>query len=105
MRASLDLFWLSGRGSTTTTKLFLFIDHGLDSIVHILNEINFGKTESPLVGDVVDVVSRLGVLSVDASDLDIETVGNSLEFGLLDSELGQFDVNRGSKCGTQVSGA
>ena len=70
-----------------------------------MDEINFGNTESPLVRDVVDVVGRLGVLSMDASNLDIVTVGNSLEFGLLDSELGQFDVNRGSKCGTQVSGA
>ncbi len=40
---------------------------------------------------------------MDASDLDVESVGNRLKFSHVCSELRQLDVNRGSKSGAQIS--
>ena len=42
------------------------------------------------------MISGLRVLSVDASDLDVESVGNRLKFNHVRSELRQLNVNRGS---------
>jgi len=39
---------------------------------------------------------------MDASDLDVESVGNRLKFSHVRSELGQLNVNRGSKSGSQI---
>ena len=39
-----------------TLQLFLPLDHGLDAIVHVLDQLHFGATEAPLVGDVVNAV-------------------------------------------------
>ena len=87
------------------SESFLSFNHGLNAIVHVLDEINFGSSKSSLVRDVVDVVRRLRVLSMDASDLDVVLIGDLLEVGHFDSELGQLDVNGGSECGTEVGGA
>ena len=93
------------RRLTRSGKLFLFGNHCLDAVVHILNEVNLGAAESSLVRDVVHVVGRLRVLAVDASDLDVVLVSNGLEFVHLDTKLGQFDVDRGSQGCAQVSWA
>ena len=87
------------------SESFLSFNHGLNAIVHVLDEINFGSSKSSLVRDVVDVVRRLGVLSMDASDLDVVLIGDLLEVGHFDSELGQLDVDGGSEGGTEVGGA
>ena len=110
MSSSLDFLCRSGssslcRGSTTTTKLFLGFNHCLNTVVHVLDKINFGSSESSLVGDVVDVVCRLGVFSMDSSDLNVELVSDLLEVGHFDSELGQLNVDGGSEGGTEVGGA
>ena len=76
-----DDVWHSG-------KLLLFGYHCLDTVVHVLNKVDLGATESSLVRDVVDVVGRLRVLAVDASNLDMELVSNGLEFVHFDTKLG-----------------
>ena len=83
------------RWSDRATELFLLLDHCLDSIVHVLNELSLASSESPLVGDIIDVVISLGVLSVSTSDLDIEPVGNRLESVLLLTQKGEVDMDRG----------
>ena len=45
------------------------------------------------------------MLAVDASDLDLETVSNSLEFILLSTKLGEGNVDGGSECCSKVSWA
>jgi len=115
--ASLDLFSRSGCGSLcrgslnrgssrcTTSKSLLFGDHGLNAIVHVLDEVDLRSAESSLVRYVVDVVGGLRVLSVDASDLDMELVSNLLELSLLGSKLGQLDMDRGAEGSSEVCGA
>ena len=75
------------RRLTRSGKLFLFGNHCLDAVVHILNEVNLGAAESSLVRDVIYMVRRLRVFAVDASDLDMILVGNSLELVHLCSEI------------------
>lgn len=81
LRLRLNLGWLG-------TKFFLFSDHSFDTIVHILDEILLRPTESTLVGDVVDVVVSFSVLTVGTSDLNVEMIGNLLEFYLALSKVG-----------------
>ena len=50
-------------------------------------------TESALVGNVIDVVVGLGVLPMDASDLHMELVCDSLEVLLVLTELGKVDMD------------
>jgi hypothetical protein len=83
----------------------LGVDHGLDTVVHVLDEVLFGAAESSLVGDVVNSVGGLGVLSVDTTDLDVVLVGDSLESGPVLGELSKLDVDGGSHGGTEVGGA
>jgi hypothetical protein len=51
------------------------------------------------------VVVGLGVLAVGAADLDVESVRDGLELGLLTTEQGQMDVDRGAEGGAEVGGA
>jgi hypothetical protein len=74
------------------SKSLLSGDHGLDSIVHVLDEVNLGTSESTLVGDVKDAVVGLSVLSVSTSDVNEVLVGNGVELLLVSSELGELDV-------------
>ena len=55
------------------------LDHGFDAVVHILDKIDFGSTKSAQVGDVVDAIVALGVLSVGATNLDVVLVSDCLE--------------------------
>ena len=79
-----SLFWL---------QRFLLFDHGLDTVVHILDEIDFGATKSTLVRDIIDVVISFRMLTMGTSDLDIVLISDSLEFRLLEAEIGQVDMN------------
>jgi hypothetical protein len=85
----LFVFFLMNFGS----QFLFFVDHSFYTIIHILHEIDFRTTESPLVRDVINVVISLCVLSVGTSDLDVVLVGDGLEFVLLVSELGELDVD------------
>jgi len=51
-------------------------DHGLHAVVHVLDEVNFGTTQSAKVGNVVDTIVTLSVLSVCSTDLDIVLVSD-----------------------------
>ena len=84
------------------THSFFSLDHGLDTVVHVLNEGCFGSAESPPVGNVVDVVVRLGVLAVSAADLHEEPVGNFLELLLVLAKVRQVDVNRRTQGRSEV---
>jgi len=64
-------------------QFLFFIDHSFHTVIHILYEINFRTTESSLVGDIINVVISLCVLSVGTSNLDMELVSNSLEIGFM----------------------
>ena len=71
----------------------LLFDHGLDTVVHVLDEIDFGATKSALVRDVVDVVVSFSMLTMGTSDLDMEFVCDGLEIGFLLTEEGEVDVD------------
>ena len=71
----------------------LLLNHSLDTVVHVLDELSLGAAESALVGDVVGGIGGLGVLSVDTSDLDVVLVGDLLELVPLLGELGESDVD------------
>ena len=75
------LFW-----SKTTTKFLFTSNHGFDTVIHVLNELDFRESKPPFVGDVVDVIVRFGMFSVGASDLDIVFVCNCLELVLFQSK-------------------
>ena len=70
------------------SEFLLLGDHGLDTVVHVLDEIDLRATKSSLVGNVIDVISRFGMLSVDASDLDVEFVSDRLKFWHSNAKLG-----------------
>ena len=61
----------------------LLFDHGLDTVVHVLDEIDFGATKPALVRNVVDVVVSFRVLAMGTSDLNMETVCDGLKVGFL----------------------
>ena len=87
------------------SKFLLSIDHGLDTVVHVLNEVLLGAAESTSVGDIEDAVAGVRVLTSATTDLDIVLSGNSFEFLHLLTELGKMDMDGGSKSGSEVGGA
>lgn len=91
-------------GSTGSKGLF-HINHSLDTVVHVLDELSLGASESALVGDVVGSIGGLGVLAVDTSDLDVVLVGDLLELVPLLGELGESDVDGSSEGSAEVGGA
>ena len=98
MGTSLAFLFSLGRSSclcrgSTTTKLLLLSNHSLDTVVHVLDKFNLATAESPLIRDIVDVVSGLRVLTVDATDLDIELISNFLEFCHLDAKFWKSNMN------------
>jgi len=88
-----------------SSEVLLSSDHGLDSVVHVLNEVDFGATETSQVGDVEDAVVSLGVLSVRTTNLNVVLVGNGLELVLVLCKLGQLDVHRSAHASSQVGRA
>ena len=83
----------SGSRLATSTKLFLSGNHGLDTIVHILNKFNFRETESSFVRNIIDVISRFRMLTMDTSDLHFETVSYGLEFVHLSAKFRECDMD------------
>ena len=81
------------------------IDHGLDSVVHVLDEVDLRATKSTLVGDVKYAIVGLSVLSVSTSDVDIVLIGNSAELFLLSSELWKLDVDGSTHSSSEVGWA
>ena len=86
-------------------KGLLGLNHGLDTIVHVLNEIFLRAAETSLVGDIVNSVSALRVLTVATADLDVVFVSDSLELLHLRAEKWQLDVHGGSQGSSEVGWA
>ncbi|GMR30158.1 hypothetical protein PMAYCL1PPCAC_00353, partial [Pristionchus mayeri] len=84
--------------------LLLELDQVLHSVVHLLDGLELGQTKTSLVGDVVNAALGVGVLAVDSTDLELESVADGLEVGL-GRDLGQTDVDGGAHGGSQVGGA
>ena len=61
------------------SETFLGLDHGFDTVVHVLDEVDFGTTESAEVGNVEDAIVSLSVLTVGSTDLDVVLVSDCLE--------------------------
>ena len=93
------------RCSSATTELLLLCNHGLYTIVHILNEINLRTTETALVGDIIDMISRLRVFTVDATNLNMELISNLFELSHLCTEFGKCNMHRGTQGRSKVSRA
>jgi len=62
--------------------LLLKLDQVLDSVVHLLDGLELGQTQTSLVGDVINSSLRVGVLSVDTADLELKSIADGLEVGL-----------------------
>ena len=60
-------------------KSLLFLNHCLDTIIHVFDKLNFTSAKSSLVRNVVDVIVCLSMLSMSTSDLHIVLICNSLE--------------------------
>ncbi|GMT11836.1 hypothetical protein PFISCL1PPCAC_3133, partial [Pristionchus fissidentatus] len=76
----------------------------LDAIVHLLDGLVLGETQTSLVRDIVNTSGGVGVLSVDAANLQLELVAHRREVGL-GGDLGQLDVHGGADSRAQVGGA
>lgn len=75
-----------------------------DSVVHLLDGLELGESKTSLVGDVVDSSLRLGVLSVDSTNLELESIADRLEVWL-GRDLWKTDVDGGTDGGSQVGWA
>ena len=85
---------------------FLFgRDHSFNTVVHVLDEIDLGTTESTEVGDVEDAVVGLGVLTMSATDLDVVLVSDGLELVLGSTKLGELDMHGGAHASSAVGRA
>jgi hypothetical protein len=91
--------------SLTYSEGLLGVNHGLNTVVHVLDEVLLGSAESSLVGDVVGGIGGFRVLTVDTADLDVVLVSDSLEGGPVLGELGELDVDGGTHGGSEVGGA
>ena len=89
----------------SSSHSFLSFDHGFDTVIHILNESGLRATESASVRDVVDVVVGFGVLTVSTTNLDEVLVSDSLEGLLVLSKIGEVDMDRSTKSGSEVGWA
>merc|ERR1719490_103098 len=98
-----------GRGgwrSCSTHHCLVLLPQGVDSVNHLLDELNLRVSEPVLVGDVVGVSGLAARLSTGATGLQVQLLATSLQ--LVDAVLGparQVDVDRGPHASTQVGGA
>ena len=97
------LAFLTGGGNCSES--LLGSNHSLDTVVHVLDEIDLGTTKSAEVRDVEDAVISLGVLTMGTTDLDVVLVGDGLELILMLGKLGKFDVDGGAHAGSEVGRA
>merc|ERR1712088_708912 len=90
----------------TSGEGLVFLPQGVDSINHLLDELNLRVSEPVLVGDVVGVSGLAARLPTGATGLQVQLLATSLQFG--NAVLGparQVDVDRGPHASTQVGGA
>ena len=74
-------------------ELHFSFNHGLDTVVHVLDEILLRAAKSALVRDIKDAVRGIRVLSVGATDLDVVLIGDALEAIPVLHEVLQADVD------------
>jgi len=83
----------------------LGLDHSLDAIVHVLDEVALGTAQPTSVGDVEDAVGGVGVLTTGSTDLHVVLGGDAFEAGHVLHEVGEVDVDGGTEGGSEVGGA
>jgi len=91
--------------ANSRSESLLSSDESLDTVVHVLGELDLIAAEAAQVGDVEHAIVGLGVLTVGTADLDVVLVGNALHEGVVLLELGQVDVDGSAHASAQVSGA
>ena len=65
--------------SGNCSESLLGLDHGLNTVVHVLDEIDLGATQSAEVRNVEDAVIGFSVLTMNSPDLNVVFIGNFLE--------------------------
>jgi len=80
-------------------------DHGLDSVVHVLDKVLLGATETSSVRDIKDSVRHVGGLSTGSTDLDVPLVSDSSELFHVLSEVWKSNVDGGTDGGSEVGWA
>ena len=90
---------------SVVADLELSLDHGLDTIVHVLDEVLLGATQAALVGDIEDAIAGVRVLTVAATDLDVVLISNTLESGPVLHQTWEADVDGGAESCAKVGGA
>ena len=80
-------------------------DHGLDSVVHILDEVLLGATETSSVGDIEDSVGHVGGLSTGSTDLHVVLLGDGSESVHILGEVWKSDVDGGTEGSSEVGWA
>lgn len=93
------------RDAPERSEGLLGLDESLDTVVHVLGELNLVSAESAQVRDIEDTVVGLGVLAVSTTDLDVVLVGDLLHDLLVLLELWKLDVNGSTHTGTEVGWA
>ena len=104
-RLSLIGCWCSLTRGPGHSEFLLCRAHGLNAVVHVLDEVDLSATESTEVRDVEDAVVGLGVLTMSATDLDVVLVSDGLELVLGSTKLGELDMHGSAHASSAVSGA
>ena len=86
-------------------ELHFSVNHSLDTVVHVLDEILLRTAKSALVGDIEDAVRGIRVLTAGTTDLDVVLGGDTFEARHVLHEFLQADVDGGTKGGTEVGRA
>jgi len=92
------------------TVLLLELDVGLvkfvDTVNHLLDKLDFGVTETVLVGNVVGGAGLTARFTAGTAGLQVQFLALGLQFvDTLLGPAGQVNVDRGAHAGTQVGGA
>ena len=73
------------------------LDHGFDSVIHILYEVFLRATKTALVGDIEDTIASIGVLTMASTDLNVVLICDALEARPVLHEVRQVDVDGSTK--------
>jgi len=97
----------SRRGSSSTSHSLVLLPQGVDTINHLLDQLNLGVSEPVLVGDVVGVSGLATRLSASSTGLQVQLLTASLQplnTGLV-SPGGKVNVDGSPHASTKVGGA
>merc|ERR1719158_243890 len=102
---SLSRHWLVF-ASVTSREGLILLPQGVDSINHLLDELNLGVSEPVLVGNVIGVSSLATRFSTSSTGLQVKLLATCLQF--VNAVLGparQVNVDRGPHASAKVGGA